>query len=109
MLQLVNVSTGGRLNINKPVNFDPNPEFLSSIPLVSCVDVGTRGTGGLEEGFDLGSPGGPGGEGLDVGRPGGPGGGGLNEGKGGGAAFDGGMGGGGGLLEGLCILFCFIS
>ena len=55
MSQLVNVSTGGRLNLNKWVNFDPNPEFLSSIPFVSCVDVGTRGTGGLVGGLELGS------------------------------------------------------
>ena len=56
----------------------------------------------------MGSAGGPGGGGLEVGRPGGPGGGGLNVGRGGGADFDGGGGGGGGLVEGLCILFCFI-
>ena len=58
----------------------------------------------------MGSAGGPGGGGLEVGRPGGPG---LNAGRGGGGAFDppfdGGGGGGGGLVEGLCILFCFIS
>ena len=61
----------------------------------------------------MGSAGGPGGGGLEVGRPGGPGGGGLNAGRGGGGAFDppfdGGGGGGGGLVEGLCILLCFIS
>ena len=57
----------------------------------------------------MGSAGGPGGGGLEFGRPGGPGGGGLNAGRGGGAAFDGGGGGGGGLVEGLCILFYFIS
>ena len=61
----------------------------------------------------MGSAGGPGGGGLEVGRPGGPGGGGLDVGRGGGGAFDppfdGGGGGGGGLVEGLCILFCFIS
>ena len=58
----------------------------------------------------MGSAGGPGGGGLEVGRPGG---GGLNAGRGGGGAFDppfdGGGGGGGGLVEGLCILLCFIS
>ena len=57
----------------------------------------------------MGSAGGPGGGGLEF-ALGGPGGGGLNAGKGGGADFDGGPGGGGGgLVEGLCILSCFIS
>ena len=55
MAQFVQISTGGRLNLNKWVNFDPNPEFLSSIPLVSCVDVGTRGRGGLVGGLEAGS------------------------------------------------------
>ena len=53
MSQLVKVSTGGRLNLNKWVNFDP--KFRSANPIVSCVDVGTRGTGCFEGCFEVGS------------------------------------------------------